>query len=82
MYKLRLIISSFLVLCAGQIYAQLDSIQYLDEVLIIDSKLNEYATGFKLIQISDTIIKRDPSSLTDVLRFNSNIYFKENGYGW
>jgi len=81
MYKLRLIISSFLVLCAGQIYAQLDSIQYLDEVLIIDSKLNEYATGFKLIQISDTIIKRDPSSLTDVLRFNSSIYFKENGYG-
>ena len=80
MYKLRLIISSFLVLCAGQIYAQLDSIQYLDEVLIIDSKLNEYATGFKLIQISDTIIKRDPSSLTDVLRFNSSIYFKENGY--
>jgi len=59
----------------------LDSIQYLDEVLIIDSKLKEYSNGFKLSIISDTLINRNTASLTDVLRYNSSIYFKENGYG-
>ncbi len=76
-----LIISSVLLLCATPLYAQLDSIQKLEEVILNDVKLNEYAEGYKLIKISDTIIERDSKSLTDALRFNSTIYFKENGYG-
>ncbi|MCF6307218.1 MAG: TonB-dependent receptor [Flavobacteriaceae bacterium] len=67
--------------CATPLYAQLDSIQELKEVLILDSKLNEYASGYKLTKISDTLIERNSASLTDVLRLNSTIYFKENGYG-
>ncbi len=69
-----------LFFCATSMFAQLDSIQELEEV-IIDSKLTEYAEGYQLIQLSDTLVKRNSASLTDVLRQNSTIYFKENGYG-
>ncbi len=46
-----LIISSVLLLCATPLYAQLDSIQKLEEVILNDVKLNEYAEGYKLIKI-------------------------------
>ncbi len=81
MKYLLIFISSVLLLCATPLYAQLDSIQQLEEVILSDVKLNEYSEGYKLTKISDTIIKRNSKSLTDVLRFNSTIYFKENGYG-
>ncbi|MEM5564413.1 TonB-dependent receptor [Psychroserpens sp. AS72] len=59
----------------------LDSIQKLDEVVLSDVKLKRYAKGYKLTVLSDSILRKYKSSLTDILRFNSNIYFKENGYG-
>ena len=62
-------------------YAQLDSIQHLTEVMLIDAKLEDYSEGFELIQLSDTLIARNSVSLTEVLNFNTTIYFKENGYG-
>lgn len=61
-------------------YAQLDSIQQLDAVLLADAKLKNYSDGFKLTKLPDSIIKNG-SSLTDVLRYYTSIYFKENGYG-
>jgi len=67
--------------CATSMLAQLDSIQNLDEVLIVDAKLTEYSEGFQVKTLSDTISSRNNTSLTNVLRFNSSIYFKENGYG-
>lgn len=71
----------FAIFCATPLYAQLDSIQKLDEVLLIDSKLSDYSEGYQLTNIPDTLIERNSVSLTDVLRLNSTIYFKENGYG-
>ncbi len=79
--QLYIFISSFLLFCANQSYAQLDSIQQLEEVIINDIRLKEYSEGYQLIAISDTLMGRNPASLTDVLRYNSVIYFKENGYG-
>ena len=58
-----------------------DSIQQLDEVVLSDIKLKRYANGYKISILSDSILRKNNSSLTDVLRFNSNIYFRENGYG-
>lgn len=60
---------------------QNDSITYLDEVVLSDIKLHENSDGFKVLKISDSTISRNGKSLTDLLRFNSNIYFKENGNG-
>jgi iron complex outermembrane receptor protein len=79
MKKKHLII--ILIICSASMYAQLDSIQHLNEVLLIDAKLEDYSEGFELIQLSDTLIARNSVSLTEVLNFNSTIYFKENGYG-
>ena len=77
----RVYLYVFAILCATPLYAQLDSIQKLDEVFIIDSKLSDYSEGYQLTKTSDTLIERNSASLTDVLRLNSTIYFKENGYG-
>ncbi len=76
----RFYLYMMLFICATPMYAQLDSIQNLEEI-IIDSKLTDYSEGYKLTKLSDTLIERNSASLTDVLRLNSSIYFKENGYG-
>ena len=65
----------------ASMHAQLDSIQHLTEVMVIDAKLEDYSEGFELIQLSDTLIARNLVSLTELLNFNTTIYFKENGYG-
>ena len=77
----KLLLFILLINLTATMYAQLDSIQHLNEVLLIDSKLEDYSEGFELTQLTDTIIKRDATSLTDVINQNSTIYFKENGYG-
>jgi iron complex outermembrane receptor protein len=58
-----------------------DSIQKLDEVLISDTKLINYASGIKVAVLNDSVLQRNSKSLTGLLAFNSNLYFKENGYG-
>jgi iron complex outermembrane receptor protein len=68
-------------MCSASLCAQLDSIQYLNEVVLVDSKLEEFSEGYTLTKISDTLISRNPVSLSDLLNFNSDIYIKENGYG-
>ncbi len=73
----------FILLCSMLTHAQslVDSIQKLDEIVLSDVKLKRYAKGYKVTVLSDSILKKNNTSLTDVLRYNSNIYFKENGYG-
>ncbi|TXE10695.1 TonB-dependent receptor [Gelidibacter salicanalis] len=61
--------------------AQLDSIQQLDEVVLSDNKLKLYAKGHKITVLTDSVLQKNNGTLTDVLRYNSNLYFNENGYG-
>lgn len=58
-----------------------DSVVVLDEVILTDAKLLRFATGIKKQVLADSIVKYNNASLTDLLQFNSLIYFKENGYG-
>lgn len=60
---------------------RLDSIQQLDEVIISDTKLTIYAAGIKVEVLNDSVLKNNSKSLTELLAFNSNLYFKENGLG-
>ena len=62
-------------------YAQLDGIQELPEVVLIDAKLIHFSEGFKVEKLNDSVVKRNATSLTETLRYNSSIYFKENGFG-
>ncbi len=75
------LISFFIFVCVSNGYAQLDSIQHLDAVVLSDAKLQSFSKGFKLIRIADSIIKKNSTSLTDLLRFNTSLYLKEQGYG-
>ena len=53
----------------------------LDEVVVSDSQLNRFYKSKAKINLNDSIISKNPSSLTDLLKYNSTIYFKENGLG-
>jgi iron complex outermembrane receptor protein len=70
-----------ILLCTASAYAQLDSVQQLPEVLLTDAKLLHFSKGFKLEKLTDSIVKRNETSLSETLRYNSSIYFKENGFG-
>lgn len=80
----RLIISTLLVSIPFFAWSQsaLDSLQQLDVVVLkTDMGLNRFSNTQKTEQLSDTILLRSAASLTDVLNYNSTIYFKENGLG-
>ena len=62
-------------------FAQLDSINYLEEVFLTDSKLRDFSTGQTVIKISDSVARRNGPLLSSVLQFSSPVYFKENGFG-
>lgn len=73
----------FILLMSTVLFSQKvnDSIVVLDEVVLTDAKLIRFSNGVKIRVLSDSILKTSNSSLTDLLRFNSTIYLKENGYG-
>lgn len=80
--KQRILLLIFVIVGFSAIaQTKLDSIQKLEEVLLSDTKLKEYASGFKITKLNDSIITKNAKSLTGLLAFNSNIYFKENGFG-
>ncbi|MCB0466357.1 MAG: TonB-dependent receptor [Aequorivita sp.] len=81
MKRICLHIIFVILLCSASAYAQLDSIQQLPEVMLTDSKLIQFSKGFKLEKLNDSLIDRNASSLTETLRYNTAIYFKENGFG-
>lgn len=76
--QLLLILS---LLCFSLGTAQQDSIIALDEVILSDAKLKHFSKGLKVEVLTDSTLNRNGSTLTNLLQFNSNIYFKENGYG-
>lgn len=53
----------------------------LKELIIVDQQTKQFSQSQRDIQLNDTLIKRSSATFTDVLLFNSSIYFKENGSG-
>ncbi|MDG1227240.1 MAG: TonB-dependent receptor [Polaribacter sp.] len=74
------IVCWFFVVCNLQ--AQKDTITLeLDAFSMSIVKVRDFSKGYSSILISDSLANKNIHSLTDVLRFNSFIYFKENGSG-
>lgn len=61
--------------------AQKDSVTVLDEVILTDVRLLHFSNGNKVEVLTDSVLVRNGNSLTDLLQFNTGIYFKENGLG-
>ncbi|MGK0412427.1 MAG: vitamin B12 transporter [Polaribacter sp.] len=70
------------IIFASSLYSQKDSVVInLNAFSISISKVNDFSKGYHTILISDSLVTRNIRSLTDILKFNSFIYFKENGLG-
>lgn len=60
----------------------LDSVQTLDEVILhADRLLQQFSKTQHKQVLSDSIISKSTSLLTQLLQFNSPVYFRENGLG-
>lgn len=70
----------FSLSCFSQ--TRLDSVQQLDEVVLKSDKfLKTFSNTQSITTLKDTLLSRSAPSLTQLLNYNSNIYFKENGLG-
>jgi iron complex outermembrane receptor protein len=78
----RLFIFALPIIFASNIYSQKDTVVVnLNAFSLSISKVTDFSKGYSTILISDSLAKRNIRSLTDILKFNSFIYFKENGLG-
>ena len=68
------------ILCQ-YVSAQNNTIIQLDEVEISDDNLREFSKSQSVLALTDSTITKNNPSLTDLLKFTTPIYFKENGYG-
>lgn len=60
----------------------LDSVQTLDEVVLhADRLLQQFSKTQHKQVLSDSVISKSTSLLTQLLQFNSPVYFRENGLG-
>ncbi|RCS26863.1 TonB-dependent receptor [Polaribacter sp. WD7] len=76
------IFTCFFFCCITNVFSQKDSIEVkFSEIHLAISKVKDFSKGYSVSSISDTLVVRDIKSLTNILRFNSFIYFKEEGLG-
>ena len=61
--------------------AQADSLHQLKEVILDDVHLLSGAAGNNVSVLQDSVILKNPATLTELLRFNTPLYFRENGPG-
>lgn len=72
----------FALLCLCQFaFAQNDSITKLKEIVIADQNFKKFSDTQSVLQLNDSVINKNEALLTDLLNFNSTIYFKEYGRG-
>ena len=73
----KLIIAFFLISISGQFSAQ----ESLIDTVFIDNQFSKVSKTAKISNLDSDKILENPTSLSDLLRFQSNIYIKENGRG-
>ena len=61
--------------------AQQDSINHLEEVFLSDLRLYAGSGGNRIESLKDSVIERNSPTLSDLLKFNTPLYLKENGAG-
>lgn len=70
-----------LLLCSIPGYGQLNSVQYLEEVVLSDIHLYRNSETHTVQVLNDSVLERNAPALTSVLKYNSPLYFRENGPG-
>jgi outer membrane cobalamin receptor len=80
MTKQKCVVYFFLFLCQ-LVSAQYDSIRNLKEIIVSDVKLKDFSSAQSILTFNDSIIQKNQTSLSNLLNYNSVIYFKEYGRG-
>jgi iron complex outermembrane receptor protein len=78
---LRKLLFIFFVLLCQFISAQNDSINKLKEVIVSDHTLYSNNKSQSIQILNDSVINKNQSSLSNLLNYNSVLYFKEYGRG-
>ncbi len=79
MTKRSVLLFLFACLC-GTVSAQQIPVA-LNEVVISDTQLRDFSATQSVIKLNDSVLQKSLPSLTQLLNYNSTIYFKENGAG-
>jgi outer membrane cobalamin receptor len=77
--KKRFLVSFLLV--SPFVVAQNSSAIKLDEVVVTDVHLKNTSITQSVIQLNDSVLKKNQPLLTDLLNFNTPLYFKQYGRG-
>ena len=78
----KILFFAFCSIFASNLHSQKDTVVVnLKAFSLSFSKVNDFSKGYSSILITDSLVTRNIRSLTDILKFNSFIYFKENGLG-
>src|SRR5690554_8170301 len=67
--------------CSLAFYGQKQLNYQLDELLIEHRKISNQSKSQRTIIFNDSLINQRVGTFTDFLQKNTNIYFKEEGYG-
>lgn len=70
-----------LLLVVSPVFAQVDAPEELDEILLKGNFSKQLNSGYVIQLIPDSLLIKNQQSLTDLLRNEANLYFRENGYG-
>lgn len=71
----------FALLAVNSVCGQRDSVIVLQEVVLSDSKLQQFVDGIKVTTLNDDQLQLNMGMLTNNLQYHTPIYFKQNGYG-
>jgi outer membrane cobalamin receptor len=81
MMTVRILFAFCFVFVCQFVLAQNNPATSLNEVVIADIQLKNFSSSQTKLQFNDSIISKNQASLTDLLNYNSPIYFKQYGRG-
>lgn len=76
----KLFLFSF-ILFFQLVFSQEGTVTQLSEIIISDSQLKDNSKTQSVQKLNDSILRKNPTSLTSLLNYNAVVYFKENGLG-
>lgn len=79
--NMKNLLTVVLTLLCFVLYAQQIPIRQLDEVVISDTQLKKFTQTQSVQIITDSVLKKSQPLLTQLLNYNTGIYFKEYGFG-
>jgi vitamin B12 transporter len=79
--NMKTLLTVWITLLCYVVYAQQNPIYHLDEVVVSDAQLKKFTETQSVQVLNDSVLKKNQPLLTQLLNYNTGIYFKEYGFG-